>query len=225
MTRLVDIILSSLAVITLFPLLAPLTALLSFTGEGKVFYKQERIGKGKKIFKLLKFATMLENSPNLPGGDITSGNDSRVLPVGKFLRKTKINELPQLINILFGDISVIGPRPLTSKNFQFYTKEVQSKISSVRPGLSGIGSIVFRDEESVIASSKKNSVDCYKEDISPYKGELECWFVDNKSIYLYVALILITAWVVFIPNSKIVWKLFPKLPPPPKALFSVLNYN
>ena len=224
MTRLFDIILSSLAVITLFPLLAPLTVLLSYTGEGKVFYRQERIGKGKKIFKLLKFATMLENSPNLPGGDITSGNDPRVLPVGKFLRKTKINELPQLINILFGDISIIGPRPLTSKNFQFYTEEVQSKISSFRPGLSGIGSIVFRDEESVIASSKKNSCDCYKEDISPYKGELECWFIDNKSFLLYLALILVTAWTVILPKSNIIWRIFPSLPKPPESLAFSLNY-
>ena len=84
------------------------------------------------MFNLLKFATMLEDSPNLPGGDITSGNDPRVLPVGKFLRKTKINELPQLINILVGEISVIGPRPLTPKNFEMYNGDVQEMIDALK---------------------------------------------------------------------------------------------
>lgn len=225
MTRFFDLILSSTVFVLLIPFLAPLALLLSCTGEGKVFYRQERIGRGKKTFNLLKFATMLEDSPNLPGGDITSGNDPRVLPVGKFLRKTKINELPQLINILLGDLSLIGPRPLTPKNFQFYSEKVQTKLSTVTPGLSGIGSIVFRDEESVIALSKENTFDFYKENISPYKGKLECWFVDNKSIYLYVALILITAWVVIFPKSKIIWKLFPSSPKPPNILKSCLNFS
>ena len=154
MTRLFDIILSSMALIMLLPLLGPLALLLSCTGEGKVFYRQERIGKGK-IFKLLKFATMLENSPNLPGGDITFWNDPRVLPVGKYLRLTKINELPQLINIMVGDISVVGPRPLTFKNFNMYDVDTQNIISKMRPGLTGVGSIVFRDEESILKNSPK----------------------------------------------------------------------
>ena len=224
MTRLFDLILCSVAFILLIPLLAPLALLLSRTGEGKVFYKQERIGRDKKKFNLLKFATMLEDSPNLPGGDITSGNDPRVLPVGKFLRKTKINELPQLINILVGELSVIGPRPLTPKNFEMYNTDVQEMISKVRPGLSGIGSIIFRDEEAIIALSPKSSNNCYQEDISPYKGQLECWFINNKSFLLYLALILITVWVVVFPKSKMIWRIFPKLPSPPKNLAESLNY-
>ena len=225
MTRFLDLILSSAAFVVLIPLLAPLALLLSCTGEGKVFYRQERIGRGKKRFYLLKFATMLEDSPNLPGGDITSGNDPRVLPIGKYLRKTKINELPQLINILVGELSVIGPRPLTPKNFEMYNTDVQEMISKVRPGLSGIGSTVFRDEEAVIALSPKSSIKCYQEDISPYKGKLECWFIDNKSFLLYLALILITVWIVLFPKSKIIWKIFPELPSPPKNLIEFLNYN
>jgi lipopolysaccharide/colanic/teichoic acid biosynthesis glycosyltransferase len=224
MTRLSDIILSIFAIVVLIPFFVPIAILLSCTGEGKVFYRQERIGKGKKRFKLLKFATMLEDSPNLPGGDITSGNDPRVLPVGKFLRKTKLNELPQLINILQGELSIIGPRPLTPKNFEIYNQDIQITISKVVPGLSGIGSIVFRDEESVIASSQKNTVDFYKNEISPYKGLLECWFVKHKSFFLYLFLIFVTAWVVFFPKSKIHWKIFPKLPSPPKSLVKSLNY-
>lgn len=225
MTRFFDLIFSFAAFVVLIPFLAPLALLLSCTGEGKVFYRQERIGRGKKSFNLLKFATMLEDSPNLPGGDITSGNDPRVLPLGKFLRKTKINELPQLINILLGELSLIGPRPLTPKNFEMYNRDVQEMISMVRPGLSGIGSTVFRDEEEVIALSTKSSIKCYQEDISPYKGQLECWFINNKSCLLYLALILITAWIVVFPKSKMIWRIFPKLPTPPKSLASVLNYN
>jgi lipopolysaccharide/colanic/teichoic acid biosynthesis glycosyltransferase len=225
MIRFFDIFFSLLGILFLGPLLIPISILLLFTGEHKVFYKQNRVGKCGKVFGLLKFATMLEDSPNLPGGDITSGNDPRVLKYGNFLRKTKINELPQLINILRGDISIIGPRPLTPKNFQMYNPDVQVMISKVRPGLSGIGSMVFRDEESVIALSPKSSIKCYQEDISPYKGKLECWFIDNKSFLLYLALILITAWIVVFPKSKIIWKIFPELPSPPKNLIEFLNYN
>ena len=123
MIRFFDIVFSLLGILFLGPLLIPISILLLFTGEHKVFYKQNRVGKCGKIFGLLKFATMLENSPNLPGGDITSGNDPRVLPLGKFLRKTKLNELPQLVNIILGDISLVGPRPLTPNNFSFYDKK------------------------------------------------------------------------------------------------------
>src|SRR5207237_6029984 len=86
--------------------------LLRVTGEGEVFYRQERVGRGGKRFRILKFATMLKDSPNLSGGDITVDKDPRVLPCGHFLRKTKINELPQLLNVIDGDMSIIGPRPL-----------------------------------------------------------------------------------------------------------------
>ena len=152
---------------------------------------------------------MLEDSPNLKGGDITSGDDPRVLPVGMFLRKTKINELPQLINILFGDISIVGPRPLTPRNFEFYDIKTQDAIAKIKPGLTGIGSIVFRDEESIIHSSSKSPKKCYQEDITPYKGKLEKWFSLNKSLNLYFLLILITVWVVFFPKSGIVLECFP----------------
>ena len=224
MTRLSDIILSIFALVVLIPFFVPIAILLSCTGEGKVFYRQERIGKGKKRFKLLKFATMLEDSPNLPGGDITSGNDPRVLPVGKFLRKTKLNELPQLINILFGDISIVGPRPLTPRNFEYYCIETQAEITKIKPGLTGIGSIVFRDEESIIHGSSKSPEKCYQEDITPYKGELEKWFSLKQSVYLYFSLILLTAFVVFFPKSGIVWKVFPSVPSPPDRLKRQLEF-
>jgi lipopolysaccharide/colanic/teichoic acid biosynthesis glycosyltransferase len=105
--------------------------------KGEVFFFQERIGKGGEKFKLIKFATMLKNSPNIGTGTVTMRGDSRVLPVGKILRKTKMNELPQLLNIFFGDMSVIGPRPLTTQTFGAYSEKTQGLITQVRPGLSG----------------------------------------------------------------------------------------
>jgi len=166
----------------------------------------------------LKFATMLKNSPSLPGGDITKANDPRVLPFGKFLRKTKLNEVPQLINILKGDISIVGPRPLTPKTFAFYPDHVQAALRDVKPGLTGIGSIVFRDEEKIMSHSSGDHTDFYQDYISPYKGELELWFKSHDSLSNYFLLVAITAWVVLFPQSRIVWKIFKDLPEPVKEL-------
>lgn len=222
MIRFFDLFFSSIAIILLFPLLLPLALLLLCTGENKIFYRQKRVGLNGVPFNLLKFATMLENSPNLPGGDITSGNDPRVLPVGNFLRKTKLNEIPQLFNILLGDISIVGPRPLTPKNFSFYSHDIQYIIKKLKPGLTGIGSIVFRDEEAILANSPKKPIDCYKEDISPYKGELEKWFNKKQSVSIYFILIFLTINSVLFPSSKLVWKIFIDLPLPKNNL---TNFN
>lgn len=222
--RFFDIIFSLLALICLLPLFLPIFLVLRFSGEGYIFYCQSRVGKGGKAFSLIKFATMLKNSPSIGAGEITLKNDPRVLPLGEFLRKTKINELPQIFNILRGEISIVGPRPLTPRNFAIYNQEVQETIAKVRPGLSGIGSIVFRDEESIIHSSSKSPEKCYQEDITPYKGELEKWFSLNQSLNLYFSLTLLTAWVVFFPKSGIVWKIFPSLPTPPDKLKRQLKF-
>ena len=222
--RFFDILFSGLAMISLSPLLVPIMVLLAFTGEGKVFFRQERIGKDKKTFYLLKFATMLENSPNIGSGTITTKNDPRILPVGRLLRKTKINELPQLINIFLGDMSIIGPRPLTMETFSFYPSQIQSYISLVRPGLSGMGSIIFRNEEEII-QSHQNAREFYASQIAPYKGELEKWYVSRATLIIYFALIILTAWVVLFPKSKIVWKTFASLPKPPSSLSSDLGYE
>ena len=133
MVRLLDIIFSGLTILVLSPFLVAILIVLRFTGEGEIFFKQERIGKGGKKFQLYKFATMLKNSPNIGSGEITMRDDPRVLPLGKLLRKTKINELPQLFNILIGDMSVIGPRPLTPQTFDAYSETTQSLITQVLP--------------------------------------------------------------------------------------------
>ena len=222
--RFFDIFFSGIALLILFPLLAPIVLILKFSGEGEIFFLQERVGKGGELFKLLKFATMLKDSPNIGTGTLTIKEDPRVLPVGKFLRKTKINELPQLINILLGDMSVIGPRPLTIQTFESYSDEIQEIIKKVRPGLSGIGSIIFRDEEEIMYGSSA-SIDFYSNIIAPYKGSLEEWFVSNKGIYIYFLAIFITIWAVIFPSTKVVWKVFKNLPEPPEELKKVLNHT
>ena len=156
---------------------------------------------------------MLKDSMSIGTGSITLKNDFRVTTVGKFLRKTKINELPQIINILKGDITLVGPRPLVTKTFSAYSKEVQSKIYNVKPGLTGIGSIVFRDEESIISSVKNEDPhDFYKRVIAPYKGELEMWYQRNRSMILDLKLIFVTAWVILFRKSNLFEKMFKNLP-------------
>ena len=224
MERFFDIVFSGLALLVLSPLLVPIVIILKCSGEGEVLFLQERIGKDGKVFKLFKFATMLKDSPNLGTGTVTMRGDSRVLPVGKFLRKTKINELPQLLNIFFGDMCVIGPRPLTTQTFGSYSDSTQDVIKQVRPGLSGVGSIIFRGEEDIMHGATA-SVDFYDSVIAPYKGALEEWFVSNKSLYIYFMAIFTTVWVVIIPKTKIAWTVFKGLPEPPEELKIALNYG
>jgi lipopolysaccharide/colanic/teichoic acid biosynthesis glycosyltransferase len=223
MERFFDIFFSSLALLLLSPLLIPVILILKLSGEGEIFFLQERVGKGGQVFKLFKFATMLKDSPNIGTGTVTMKDDPRVLPFGKFLRKTKINELPQLLNIFFGNMSIIGPRPLTAQTFDSYSAETKKIVTKVRPGLSGIGSIIFRGEEEIMHGASA-SIDFYNNIIAPYKGLLEAWFVSNKSIYIYFLAIFITVWAVIFPSTEIAWRVFKNLPEPPTELKQSLNY-
>ena len=210
--RIIDIILSSIGIMLLSPILILIILILKFTGEGEIFYLQERVGYKKKIFMIYKFATMVKDSPNIGSGDVTLRNDPRVTKIGKFLRESKLNELPQLFNIFMGDISIIGPRPLMRAGFNRYSLSFQNSVYNVKPGLTGIGSIVFRDEERILTESELTPHECYKEIILPYKGELEIWYQTNCSLFLDLQLIFMTAWVIFIPTSKLYEKWFKDLP-------------
>ena len=213
--RTFDILTSGIAIVILSPLLIPVIIGLKLTGEGYILYKQERIGYKNKPFLILKFATMLKDSPNLPGGIMTTKKDPRITPMGGFLSKSKINELPQLFNIFFGYMSVVGPRPVMKISFEAYPNEIQKVIYNVKPGLTGIGSIIFRDEEELISEVKNNGGDLwefYKGKIYPFKGELEIWYQNHKSFVLDIKLIFLTAWVILVPNSKIYEKWFKDLP-------------
>ncbi len=223
MERFFDIFFSGIALTLLIPFFLPIILILRFSGEGEIFFTQERIGRGGKVFRLYKFATMLKNSPNIGTGTVTMRADPRVLPVGKFLRKTKINELPQLLNIFIGDMSLIGPRPLTEQTFGSYSLDIQEIVKQVRPGLSGVGSIIFRGEEEILYGSTA-SIDFYDNIIAPYKGSLEQWFVLNKGLYIYFLGIFLTVWTVLAPKTKLTWIVLRDLPVPPKELKQALNY-
>ena len=217
MQRILDVIFSLSAILLLAPLLVPVIIILRFTGEGEVFYVQKRVGMGGRNFGLLKFATMLRDSPNIGSGEITISNDPRVLPFGKFLRKTKLNELPQIWNIVVGDMSIVGPRPMVPNTYAYYPEPAQQKLNTVRPGLTGIGSIVFRDEERFLRD-RENPTQFYNYHIIPYKSDIEIWYVENQSLRLYSQIIFITAWVVLFPNSKLANKFFTNLPEMPEEL-------
>jgi lipopolysaccharide/colanic/teichoic acid biosynthesis glycosyltransferase len=223
MIRILDIFLSCVALIVLIPLLAPVVFVLKISGEGEIFFLQERIGRHGKKFSLYKFATMQKNSPNIGTGTITLKNDPRILPIGKFLRKTKINELPQLLNILMGHMSVVGPRPLTRQTFASYPESIQKIVIQVRPGLSGVGSIIFRNEEEILDGNNA-TMGFYRKIIAPYKGLIEDWFVSHYGLRSYFLVIIVTLMVVVFPKTKLHWKLFKKIPVPPAELQKSLNY-
>lgn len=222
--RVVDFLLSAIFISWVLPLWLIVIPILYFTGEGEVFYRQPRVGRGGKLFNILKFATMLKNSPNIGTGELTVHNDPRVLPIGRFLRKSKINELPQLINVLVGDMSIVGPRPQTPRCFSAFPKSVQDEITKIRPGLSGIGSIIFRGEEKMMRNAP-DPVAFYDQVIMPYKGRIEQWYVENRTLKNYSLVILATIWVILFPNSRIAWTWFKGLPIPPEDLAPHLNYQ
>lgn len=219
--RTIDVILSFIGIILLSPLFLMLIILLALSVEHQVFYRQERIGYNFKLFYILKFATMLKNSPNLGNKSVTLRNDPRITRIGKYLRITKINELPQIINVLLGDMALVGPRPLLKNSYKKYTPEIQNVIYLNRPGITGIGSIVFRDEEKLVSEIKSrgyNPLDYYKDHIYPYKGALELYYYNNVSLLLDVKILFLTFWNILFSNSELVFKLIPDLPIKPSIL-------
>ena len=222
MTRLFDILFSFIAMVILLPFMIPIMIGLALTGEHYIFYLQPRIGKDGEPFSVIKFATMLKDSPNLPGGFITQENDPRILPMGNFLRKTKINELPQLLNIFLGQMSFVGPRPIVQAHLDLYPEETRKAILKLTPGLTGIGSLVFRDEEGILDRAGGDRKKFHDKVIAPYKGELELWYTKHRSLSTYFKLFFLTAWAVVRPGSDAYKKSFKSLPQPSKELAAVL---
>ncbi len=214
--RLTDILIACIALVLLSPLLIPVILILLLTGEHEVFYLQKRIGYLNKPFYIWKFATMVKNSPNIGTGEITLRNDPRVTPMGKWLRMTKINELPQIFNVLKGEMSIVGPRPLMEVSFNLYSDEVRKVIYQSKPGITGIGSLIFRDEEKIL-SDAADPRKAY-ESIYPYKAALEIWYRQHASFYTDTMIIFLTGWSVLFPSNKLVQKVFTDLPQRPSGL-------
>jgi lipopolysaccharide/colanic/teichoic acid biosynthesis glycosyltransferase len=220
--RFFDILFSFIAMVVLFPFMIPIMIGLKLTGEHYIFYLQPRVGKDGKVFNVFKFATMLKNSPNLPGGFITQQNDPRILPMGRFLRKTKINELPQLVNIFLGQMSIVGPRPVVEQHLALYPESAKRAILSMKPGLTGIASLIFRDEEGLLDRAGGDRKFMHDKVIAPYKGELEVWWTKHRTIGNYFMLIFLTAWALVSPRTKLWKKWFKDLPEVPEKLKAYL---
>lgn len=219
--RTLDIILSFLGLLFIFPISIIIVIVLKLSGEGEVFYLQERMGYNNKPFYIYKFATMLKNSHNMGNKTVTVRNDPRITKFGRILRITKINELPQILNVLKGDMSLVGPRPLLISSFYKYTQEVQELIYRNKPGITGIGSLIFRDEELLVTTYNKldkNPLDYYRLYIYPYKGNLEKWYYHNKSLSVDCKILFLTFWSLIKPSSKIVFSIFKSLPAKPNSL-------
>ncbi len=219
--RSLDVLVSGMVLLILAIPLLVVIVILKFTGEREAFYFQERVGYLGKIIKVTKFVTMVKDSPNLGTGDITLKNDPRVLPVGKVLRKTKLNEVPQFWDVFVGKLSLVGWRPLMPQGFADYPANVQEEIVKVKPGLTGIGSLVFRDEEAIIARAEAEGRDlrsCYRQDIMPYKGALECWYVQHSSLTTDLKIMIGTAIAVLRPGWIGFFSWFTDLPSPQSTI-------
>ncbi|MBI1224007.1 MAG: sugar transferase [Bacteroidetes bacterium] len=219
--RWVDFSASLIGLLILLPIFLVICIILSVTGDGAIFYLQERVGYKQRKFHIYKFSSMLKDSINMGSKTVTLRNDPRITKFGRYLRITKINELPQIINVLIGDMSLVGARPLIPNSFKKYSQSVQTKIYQTRPGITGIGSLIFRDEEKLVSEVRNlgyEPLDYYAKFIYPYKGELEVWYQDNISLALDVKIVGLTFYQIIFPKSNLTFKLIKGLPERNKIL-------
>lgn len=194
MIRFLDILFSFFGLIVLSPLLLIIWLLIVLTSKGGGFYKQIRVGKNGYDFKLYKFRSMRVDADK--GSLITiGGRDSRITKVGYFIRKFKIDELPQLFNVLKGDMSLVGPRPEVRKYVDLYTDE-QKKVLSVRPGITDYASIEYVDENEILGKAE-NPDEVYINQIMPEKINLNMKYIENQSVKEYFKIILLTVFKIF----------------------------
>jgi lipopolysaccharide/colanic/teichoic acid biosynthesis glycosyltransferase len=189
MKRVFDVLLSTIALILLAPLLLFLAVLIRLDSAGPALFRQERVGRSGRVFHILKFRTMVQDAP-FKGGPITIGHDPRITTVGTWLRNTKIDELPQLFNILKGDMSFVGPRPEVQKYVDLFRQDFE-QILRVRPGLTDLASLRYRDEAALLGSFE-DPEEAYREHILPDKIRLAKEYVRRSSMLFDVALMLRT---------------------------------
>lgn len=193
MKRFIDISVSFFGIILTSPLFLLIAIAIKLDSPGPIFYKANRVGKNGKHFKLFKFRSMIANADKV-GPPITTKEDARISRTGKFLRDSKIDELPQLINVLLGDMSLVGPRPECPRYVALYSPE-QKKVLSVRPGITGAASIAYRNEEKLLSGDDWETI--YREQIMPAKLNRELDYLDRASIITDLKLIMQTIAVLF----------------------------
>ena len=219
--RTFDLLVSTIGLICIAPIFLLIMLVLRLTGEKEVFYLQKRIGLNNKPFYIYKFATMLKDSLNIGSKTITVRNDPRITKAGRILRMTKMNELPQILNVIKGDMALVGPRPLLDTSVKKYSLDVQEVIYKNRPGITGIGSLIFRDEELLVSTYKelgKDPMEYYKTYIYPYKGALEKWYYYNCSLTVDFKILFLTFWSLVNKDSQLVFKSLKDLPEKPDTL-------
>ncbi len=200
MIRFLDIFLSLFGLILLFPLFLLVIILIKISSRGNVIYKQIRVGLGGSDFHIYKFRTMYVDADK--AGLLTvGGRDPRVTTVGYYLRKYKIDELPQLFNVLRGNMSLVGPRPEVRKYVDKYTSD-QRRVLSVKPGITDWASILYRDENSILESSKNPEQD-YLHVILPDKIRYNSIYINKLSVFEYIKILLYTVYSIFFPVKNI----------------------
>lgn len=203
MKRLFDLIASLFGLIIFLPVLLSVMLLVWINDFGNPFYIANRVGKDGKIFKMYKLRSMVVNADK-SGIDSTSNNDMRITKVGKFIRKFKLDELSQLINVFMGDMSIVGPRPNVEREVNLYTKD-EMKLITLRPGITDFASIVFSDEGEILQDKKDPDLS-YNQLIRPWKSRLGLFYIDKQSFSLDIRLIFITG-VAIINKTKALRKL------------------
>ena len=188
--RVFDLIFVILGLLVLAPVFVLIVLLIKRDGDGAVLFKQERVGLHGKLFKLLKFRTMVVNAEKL-GAKVTTGNDPRITNSGHWLRKYKLDELPQLFNVLKGEMSLVGPRPEVPEYVAFYTEQQKQIILSVPPGITDLASIEFRNENELLTGSQ-DPVKDYREKVLPIKLSYYEQYVKERSLWVDFKLILKT---------------------------------
>ena len=196
--RFFDIVVSLILVIIISPFLIIFSFLIWKQDWHSPFYVAPRVGKNEKIFKMIKFRSMIVNADK-SGVDSTSANDSRITPLGNFIRKYKIDELPNFFNILLGEMSFVGPRPNVKRETELYTIE-EKHLLTVRPGITDLASIVFSDEEDILEGSLDPDLD-YNQLIRPWKSRLGIFYINKRSIWMDIQLMFLTA-VAIISKTK-----------------------
>jgi lipopolysaccharide/colanic/teichoic acid biosynthesis glycosyltransferase len=196
--RLFDVVLAILGLVLLAPVLVGAGLVVRLTSPGPVLFRQERIGKGFRPFTIYKFRTMVEEAPRL-GALLTCGDDPRITPVGRLLRKTKIDELPQLVNVLKGDMSFVGPRPEVRRYVEMFRTDYED-ILSVRPGITDLASIAYRDEADVLGQATDPHAE-YVERILPHKIRLAKEYRSRSSVCFDIGVILQTLAAIVRPAA------------------------
>ncbi|RLE38314.1 sugar transferase [Candidatus Woesearchaeota archaeon] len=189
--RLFDIVAAGLALVVLSPILCMVGGAVRLTSPGPVFYRQTRVGRGRGLFKIVKFRSMVtdaEDSEPL----VTSKDDCRITPIGRFLRRTKLDELPELWNVLVGDMSIVGPRPEVPRYVEHYSPEWE-RVFDVRPGITDLATLQFRDEELVLKHAHDRE-QIYLQVVVPIKMRLALEYINRRSFMLDLKIILLTLW-------------------------------